>query len=130
MNNKGWGLQEMLILMLILIGALIISYAILVSNLGYLVKEDTSSEFLLQYKAYENELEEAAKKYVTDNYSNRGDDFLVISYFSLKDKKYIAKMMDPNRNIECDGYVEVRANNYEGFLNCSGSYKTIGYDTN
>jgi hypothetical protein len=130
MNNRGWGLSEMLALTFILIGALLLASIIVVNNLSFLVSKDDSESFKAQYQAYENELEEAAKDYVLDTYPNRGSDLLIINYDTLKTKEYIAKMMDPNKNIECDGYVRVEATNYQGYLSCFGSYKTTGYDTN
>lgn len=126
MNNKGWGLQAMLILSSILIIALFIVVIIVNTNLRFL-RSNKSEEFMQQYKMYENRLTENAKKYIADNSVDTTREKFV-SYKTLLNEKYIEKFIDPNTNLECNGYVSVKDNNYRPYLKCSLSYKTSGYN--
>lgn len=127
MNNKGWGIQAMLILTFILILALFISAMLIKQHLSLLVKED--NQYQDKYESFESLLVTSAKEYVKDKYSNLGNDSLTIEYSSLKNNKYIIKLIDPSTEKECDGYVKVGNANYQSYLSC-GLYKTSGYNTN
>jgi uncharacterized protein YxeA len=128
MNNRGWGLQAMLILTFVLILALFISAMLIKQHLSVLVKEE--SKYQEKYESFETLLETSAKEYVQDKYSNLGNDSLLVEYSTLKNNKYIIKLIDPETSKECDGYVKVENNDYNGFIVCNLNYKTSGYDTN
>ena len=127
MNNRGWGLQAMLILTFILILALFISAMLIKQHLSILVKED--NQYQDKYESFESLLVTSAKEYVKDKYSNLGNDSLTVEYSSLKNNKYIIKLIDPSTEKECDGYVKVDNTNYKSYLSC-GLYKTSGYNIN
>ncbi len=127
MNNRGWGLQAMLILTFILILALFISAILIQKNFSFLINDE--NKYAAKYQLYENLLVTSAKEYVTDKYPNLGNDSLTVGYSSLKNNKYIIKLVDPETSKECDGYVKVEAGKYNSYLSC-GIYKTSGYNAN
>lgn len=127
MNNKGWGLQEMLVLSLILIVALLISYFILSRNFNFLVTE-ASQTYKEEYSSYESKLTQQAKNYVKIKYPNRANDLVVVTYNKLKLENYIEEMYDPANNLECNGYVLVKGERFTTYLKCGSNYKTRGYN--
>lgn len=128
MNNRGWGIQAMLVLAFILILALFISAMLIKQHLSILVNEN--AKYIEKYQSFETLLEISAKEYVQDKYSNLGNDSLTIEYSTLRSNKYIIKLIDPETTKECDGYVKVENNNYNSFISCDSNYKTSGYNIN
>jgi hypothetical protein len=126
MNNKGWGLQTMLILSSVLIIALFVSVLIVITNVRILMPNN-NEEFLSQYKLYESKLEEFAKEYVADTNPDTRKD-INVTYKTLLDNKYVEKLIDPYNNLECNGYVIVRNNEYKPYLKCGLNYRTSGYN--
>ena len=71
MNNRGWGLSEMIILCCILVGFLLL-VVVLVNQLYSGVEQmeyETSEKYGYSYKEIENNLKNAAKKYYQKNKS-------------------------------------------------------------
>ena len=69
MNNKGWGLAEMIVLCCILIGFLLLT-VVLVNQLYSDIDElerNTSEKYGYSYREIEDNLENAAKNYYKKN---------------------------------------------------------------
>jgi hypothetical protein len=126
MNNKGWGLQTMLILSAVLIVALFIAALIVVTNVRILLP-NKSDEYMSQYKLYESRLEEEAKEYIADNNIDTSKT-IYVSYKTLLNNKYVEKLVDPYSNLQCNGYVSVKNNDYNPYLKCGLNYRTRGYN--
>ncbi len=87
------------------------------------------------YNDLEDRIELAAERYQNDNYQGTLDsrETWILSYKMLKENKYMtAKLIDPNDNKECDGYVvfkkDIAKITYIPYIKCSDKYQTKGYD--
>lgn len=127
MNNKGWGLQMMLVLTSILIIALLLVALITKIKLPFLLS-NTSDEHMEQYALYLEKLEDKAEEYAASNFQDRGSELITISYTTLKNAKYIEQLTGPSDNLECNGYVLVKGNEFTPYLKCGLNYKTKGYN--
>ena len=152
MNQKGFGIKEIIILLAVFfISVLIImSLSRSITNVGQdneTNDTDSSAEKAdidtdqededLTYQDLEKRLELAAERYQNDTYSANTDDTEIwyLSYSMLKEKKYLDKLVDPNdKKTECTGYVEFVQDgakiSYKPFLKCGSNYETEGYDEN
>lgn len=128
MNNKGWSLNEMLVLCLVLIIALFIA-AIFINN----VVDDLNNpnnqnkDYTAAYIAKEALMVSAAKEYWNDNEPNLNDGTLTITVKTLIAKDYLTVIKDPqDSSLTCTGYVII-SNNYAPYLICGANYMTSGY---
>lgn len=124
LDNRGWGLKEMIFLSCGLLIALLVSLFFiskLFKSLDY--KGESYSYFNL-----ETDLENAAIRYKNDN------DLIIngsykISYSTLKSEGYAKPLKDENGD-PCGGYVIISNNNgllnYEAYISCN-DYVTEGY---
>lgn len=126
MNNRGWGLNEMLFLCAILGIALIVAVAIVQSSFNDMVKTQNNTAV---YKSYETTLIAKAKTYYADMYE-KSSDTVIISYKNLIDKDYMTNLKDPETENNCSGYVVVNDDNYDAYLKCGTNYMTNGYNSN
>ena len=147
MNNKGFGLQEVLvfigIFMFVLVAVSIYGKAKLSNSDDKSIETNISDETDYidsldeltpvdinktdnQYIDLENKLVEASKHYLFDKSEN-----MVISLKDLQDEYLLGDLVDTNNNI-CDGYVMYNSNNdtYLPYINCNGMYKTKNFDNN
>lgn len=147
MNNKGFGLQEVLvfigIFMFILVAVAIygrakfsnptdnkpesnasneIDYTDSLDELTPVVIDKTSN----QYIDLENRLEEAAKHYLFDKSEN-----IVISLKELQEEYLLGELTDSDNN-KCNGYVIYDSNEdtYLPYINCNEIYITKNFDKN
>jgi len=129
LNNKGWGIREMLVLSAVLIfffGVAIYFIYLLYSSLDLDLKDDSDYVDVLQYVALEDNLEEAALEYLED-LNQVFDADVVIFLKDLVAADYISGINDPNTGNACDGYVEVNENIIYPYIKCD-KYITNGYE--
>lgn|SRR5574344_531087 len=140
MNNGGWGLKDMLLMVAVLAIALFISVTIYdktfgEGGVGEYVIDNLSSDTItssknnytsnISYSDIEANMVKASKNYITDNdIILLEDDTLVISLDKLVNNNYMDKVTIDNN--KCSGYVVIN-NTYSAYLKCS-NYKTLGYD--
>lgn len=136
LNNRGWGLQAMLLGVLVLMIALII-VAILVNQIGKTLgiesnpKEPTGVETKLTYTDLENKAIEGAKKYHDKYYSDMQEkEKITVTLKTLKNHSMLDSIVDIKDNEDCTGYVIFTLQNekidYYPYLKCS-NYTTKGY---
>lgn len=91
------------------------------------VKEIVNENRNKSYHEIERRLEEAAAKYVVNEYIATSTDNIRIELEELIELGYVEKVYDLNDNSECDAYVEVSnlmgVAEFKAYLDCS-SYKT------
>ena len=128
MNNKGWGLNEMLALCVVLIIALFIASifidkALNENNITNLETKDYTQAYI----AREIDMVSAAKEYWSDNKFELNDGVLSVTIKTLIAKDYLAVIKDPkDSSLACSGYVII-SNNYAPYLTCGTNYATSGY---
>lgn len=136
LNNRGWGLQAMLLCVLVLMIALVI-VAILVNQLGKVLgietntKEPTPTETKLTYTDLENKSIEGAKKYQDKYYRDMLDrEKITVTLKTLKNQNMVEDILDIKDQTTCTGYVIFTLQNdkidYFPYLKCS-NYTTKGY---
>ncbi|MBE6149281.1 MAG: hypothetical protein E7170_00985 [Firmicutes bacterium] len=124
LNNKGWGLQTMMIFVLILMICLVI-IAALVNNT---FKDITGTSY--NYSILEDKLESASKKYVEKNNIsvNEGSNY-TITVSKLQKSGYLTELKD--NEIKCTGYTIVEKEKdklvYKPYIRCGSNYKTKNY---
>ena len=141
MNNKGFGLPELLVF----IGAsLFILVAFMIywnkENNNQTFKEKTNSsnqntninitpstiEIPEEYIQLENKIKEVSKKYKINKNEN-----IIISLNKLKQANLLNDLKDPNDDtISCNGYVIYNSTKkeYVPYINCPGMYTTNNYN--
>lgn len=136
LNNRGWGLQAMLLCVLVLMIALVI-VAILVNQLGKVLgietntKEPIPTETKLTYTDLENRAVEGAKKYQDKYYSDILDgEKITVTLKTLRNQDMIEDILDIKSQEKCTGYVIFTLQNektdYYPYLKCD-NYTTKGY---
>lgn len=125
LNNRGWGLQAMMVFVLILMICLVIVAALIDKNFNGLVKENNSFD----YGKLENELVDAAKKYVSNkNINLEYGESHTVSLEKLQSEKLIGDIRDDYS--KCKGYVTLSNHgslSYKSYIKCGSNYKTKGY---
>lgn len=142
MNNKGFGLQELLVFIGIFLFALVAAVIYWNAKIGNesfydepdveVEKQDsieetepTKLEVPTEYMRLQNNLKNAAKNYSIDKKEN-----VIITLKQLQNSNLIDKIVDPNNNTECSGYVVYTVNNdkYTAYINCQG-FTSEAYDS-
>lgn len=140
MNNKGFGLPEVLVFIGSSLFVLIV-IAIYINNMNSnntILTSSTSNstndtlvpntiETPNEYIKLENKIKSAAKKYKFNKNEN-----IIISLNKLKKANLLNKLTDPNdQNISCNGYVVYSSENkkYIAYINCPGMYSTNNYNS-
>ncbi len=115
MNNKGFTLIELI--------AVIVVFAVLGLLLIPKTLKIINDSKLNSYKEVERRLEEAAGKYILDEYIDTTQDSITITKAQLKEKKLIDEIYDFNDNSVCDAYVEVsnlrKSAEFKAYLSCA-----------
>ena len=132
MNNKGWGLNEMLICCGLLGIAFIVAVALIEQNFKDLsdsLKENTVETHT--YEQIESSFVQSSMKYIEDqNIEMENGSTIKITNDTLLHNGYIKKMYDKNENL-CDGYVvfskEKGKYTYSPYIKCGSSYQTEGF---
>ena len=138
MNEKGFGLQELLVFigvsMFILVVVMIYCNKELkfnnnkietsISTIADPIVTPTTENSNNQYMKLENKIKKAAMSYNVDK-----DETIIISLNKLKEKNLINYIVDPNNSqINCNGYVVYDNNAYIPYINCEGMYTTKNYN--
>lgn len=122
LNNRGWGTMQMFLLSLGLLIALIVAIFFISQLYGSLDNSKKNSH----YFSMENDLVNAAQRYISNNNIEIIDE-MNVSYYTLKENGYISNFVDENGN-ECNGYVRVYKLNlipqYKSYITCS-NYRTF-----
>lgn len=115
LNNRGWGLNTLLIL-----GACLLVFLLIAAYYIYSLYSVLGIDRKSVYHDLENKLVQAAQNY------NVNKDY--ISYETLKKNNYIDGLYDNNGN-ECNGYVVYKNYEYKAYIDCE-YYTSNGYDIN
>ena len=133
LNNKGWGLKEMILLSCVILVAVFVA-AIMINNLykdldmninGNNTSNSSNSNQNKdeKYTTIERNLLSAAKKYAREN---KLDDDEIIESDTLIDEGYLTLSKMTNEKDICDGYVTKQNSSYKAYISCE-SYETKGY---
>lgn len=151
-NNYGFGIIEMLIIMFSAL--LILIVCTIVYNINFKYEKNPNEDVMpsitsnnentdkiedyekieekeidkSKYKLLEDELTNAAKIYILNNYPIL-DDKIIVSLNKLIENNYIDKLVDPDdKKNTCNGYVIYNDNNYSSYINCNDNYISEGYN--
>lgn len=131
MNQRGWGLST-LIGFLLLFGFFLVIVAILynqnfsdINDNKEKIKEEESTEEIIDYTELENILEEGAKEYISSK-KNKTDSMII----TLNDIEiYLPKkLIDLKTGEECMGYAIYFKKQITPFIRCGSNYQTDNYD--
>jgi len=118
LNNRGWGLQAMMVLVLVLMIALILVAIMIEKNFGNIVGND-SHTIKLEERAV-TAAKKYQKKYPVDNNEQQR-----VSIEKLIDEKLLDKLY--YEGTSCTGYVNYTENDYHAYIKCGSKYTTKGY---
>ena len=145
MNNKGFGLQEVLVFIGISMFFLVVISLYWNQQFGskklYDIEPTEEVEEKQQiedikpveieipnnYKELENKLKESSKKYSFDKTEST-----IISLKKLQEDNLIDNLTDPfDNSISCDGYVVYTSENevYTPYISCNGMYTTDSFNS-
>lgn len=149
LDNKGWGLQELIMGLGILFFCLLLIVSLINRNFRNLPNKNQNStnqqptnqnkpveenKDYTSYQEIETSMKKAAEKYKTNIYGNelQEGDSITVTLHSLIQNHYLEEVHDiKDKNIICSGYVTFRKNEnqvtYRPYLKCGKKYKTKGY---
>lgn len=154
LNNRGWGLQELVIGIGILFFCLLLIVSLINRNFKQLEANlngssgtsqsngsttqnrpvEEEKENYTSYKSIEKAMTEAAKEYNADIYGAdlQEGDKLTVTLNSLVRDNYLEKIYDiKDESIVCSGYVTFIKDGsnvtYSPYLKCGSKYTTKGY---
>ena len=137
-DNKGWGLTTMLLMVAVIFIALLTATFFSIRLNAMLGKQNNESEEKVQKAVNEtyyigklNEMTIAVNNYVNDNGVILSKDKLRINLTTLVNSNYINEIYDSLSNNVCSGYSYVYLNNdnikqVNSYLKCD-NYTSIGY---
>ena len=133
LNNKGWGITELLISGAIILFLLLLS-AYYIHRLYKTIDKplvSASSETVLfdnvdYYNDYERDFSSAASRYVNYNNIYLPSTGYTIYMSELVNEGYIDRLYERKDHTKCDGYVFIKNGNYNPYIRCS-NYVTEGY---
>jgi hypothetical protein len=132
LNNHGWGLQMMMVFVLILMICLVIVAALIDKNFKYL-EDETVKSTTFDYSKLEKQVVEATQKYI-DNKKIQldNDDTYTITIKKLQNENLLDEIKDDSK--KCTGYSVVENISgkliYNAYINCGSNYKTKNYSSN
>ena len=137
LNNKGWGGKDILLVVCVMALAVIITMFMYNKNFKSLFEGDKDIESIptedYDYEKAEITLEEAAKKYYKENFSEEkvGEiPTMTVTSSTLTDKGYMDKLKAGNE--KCSGYVTIKNNagkkSYKPYVKCE-NYSSNGYSS-
>ena len=127
MNNKGWGLSDMLFICAILVFALLVAVIVYYNTFGNSLAYDEPTISTSNYAGLELKAENAAYSYVNSN-SLETEDTVEISISKLINDGYLEKFVDDN-DTKCSGYVLYDGVDYNAYIKCGSNYTTSGYSS-
>ena len=127
-DNRGFGIQSMMIAVLVLMMCLVLISAFANKVFNNISNEETNST---DYIEIEEKVEQATKKYQQKYYNNILDgDEIKVSLKSLQNEGFIDILKDNKNNI-CDGYAYIIGKEnkviYNVYIRCGNEYKTKGF---
>lgn len=127
-DNRGFGIQSMMIAVLVLMMCLVLISAFANKVFNNISNEETNST---DYIEIEEKVEQATKKYQQKYYNNILDgDEIKVSLKSLQNEGFIDILKD-NKNNVCDGYAYIIGKEnkviYNAYIRCGNEYKTKGF---
>ncbi len=133
LNNKGWGLKEMILLSCVILVAVFVA-AIMINNLykdldmningnNTSNTSNSSQNKDEKYATIERNLLGAARKYAREN---ELEDEEIIDSDTLIDEGYLTLSKMTNEDDTCEGYVTKQNSSYKAYISCE-SYETKGY---
>lgn len=133
MNNRGWGLNEMLLYCGLLGIAFIIVIVLVEQNFKSLVTNptDLGEEQVYTHKQIENNLIVASTKYLENqDIEIQNGSTIKITTKILKENNYIGDLYDTNHEL-CTGYIiyskQDDGYSYNPYIKCGNIYQTKGY---
>lgn len=138
LNNKGWGLSFLIIIGVIFL-LILIFISLRIRSMTHQMKDDdkkntkTSEKTKVDaslYKSLEERLKKSGETYIVvePNVIDSINNYLVVSFNTLKEKGYIESLADPSGNGNCNGYVLIKNDEtVQPFVKCE-SYETLNYD--
>lgn len=139
LNNRGWGLQVMMIFVLILMIALVV-IAVLVNQTFSDIAGPTKDPIVnpgnddVSYKDLENELLDAVKEYQEIHYNDTSmldGEMITVSLDKLQKENLIDEIKDIKTSRPCTGYgtFELKSDKivHNAYLKCN-NYETSGYN--
>lgn len=128
LNNKGWGIQVMMVFILILMICLVIIATLINSNFKELTNTNSSKSF--DYKKLEQQMTDACEKYISiKNVQLENDDTYKITLNKLQNENLISEIRDDFS--KCTGYSVIEKKNNKTFctsyIKCGNNYKTKNY---
>ena len=122
LNNKGWGTNQMIFMILFLLIMLGVAWYYINTLYNGVLAENTVSVKEEYYETVKYSLKKAAQKYYEDNNLSGQR---VLSYKLLKNQGYISNLQD-FLDASCTGYVTVNNDVYKPYIKCNG-YTSNGY---
>ena len=127
-DNRGFGIQSMMIAVLVLMMCLVLISAFANKVFNNISNEETN---YTDYMEIEEKVEQATKKYQQKYYNNILDgDEIKVSLKSLQNEGFIDILKDNKNNI-CDGYAYIIGKEnkviYNAYIRCGNEYKTKGF---
>lgn len=119
LNNRGWGLKQMLI-----ISSVLLILLLLVAYYIYVLYNKLDTREGKDYYKLETKLEVAAIKYSANMHSTMGR----VTLSELKSLGYIDSFTDEN-GYSCDGYVVYEDDRYDTYITCP-DFTTKNYEKN
>lgn len=129
LNNRGWGLREMLVL-----SAILIFFFCVAIYFIYLFYSSFSNSFNNEEKEIDMTIYETYEQILYDageNYLENIDDFKdsIINMSTLINEGYMKEIYDPETENECNGYIkvlDVENKEMDEYIKCD-NYETVGY---
>ena len=123
-DNRGFGIQSMMIAVLVLMMCLVLISAFANKVFNNISNEETNST---DYIEIEEKVEQATKKYQQKYYNNILDgDEIKVSLKSLQNEGFIDILKDNKNNI-CDGYAYIIGKEnkviYNAYIRCGNELK-------
>lgn len=130
LNNHGWGLQVMMVFVLILMICLVIVSALVNKNFSYLIDDNESQSF--DYTTLEKKVIESSKQYIKIKNIDVNDTFsYIITVKQLQEEKLLDDLRD--NFSRCTGYSVVESDGkklvYNSYIKCGSNYKTKEYNS-
>ena len=149
MNNKGFGLTEVIVFIVTSLITLVICVIVYDKNFGNITKVDTSDTTQIigetvkeeiiddintknnrEYMELVEKMVNASKIYISNNYTGKTDR-ITIKLSKLVGEDYIDQLMDPNdAETICTGYIIYDGvDYYEPYLKCGTNYQSNNYNS-
>lgn len=152
MNNKGFGLTEVIIFIVAAMITLVVCVIVYDKNFGNINTEgldeatqiigesvnnetdeedsDINDRKTKEYKELTDRMVNASKIYISNNYTGKTDQ-IIIKLSELVSKDYMDQLLDPNdAEVICTGYIIYDGDSYyTPYLKCGENYISDNYNS-